>query len=120
MHVFHIKGLSSILLLLLTIAGAALLLLALPASFMMVLWNATVFEAAHGPEIDLYQGFLLWGMILVALKLILKPEIQLEFVKAPNAKTKSSPLKTEDADQSENTLVAQDEAATLETPTVEK
>lgn len=120
MHVFHIKGLSSILLLLLAIVGAALILLALPASFMMVLWNATVFEAAHGPEIDLYQGFLLWGMVLVALKLILKPEIQLEFVKAPNSKTKSSQPKAEDAVQAENALATQDEAAALETPTVEK
>ncbi len=83
MHVFHIRGLSSVLMLLLAIIGAVLLLLALPAAFMMVLWNALVFEGFKGPEIDIYQGLLLWGMLLVALKLILKPEIQLEFIKAP-------------------------------------
>ncbi len=84
MHVFHFRGLSSVLVFLLAIVGIALVFLALPASFMMVLWNALVFEGAKGPEINLYQGLLLWGIVLVILKLVFKPEIQLEFVK-PNA-----------------------------------
>ncbi|WP_303673709.1 hypothetical protein [Vampirovibrio chlorellavorus] len=84
MHVFHFRGLSSVLVFLLAILGIVLVFLALPASFMMVLWNALVFEGVKGPEINLYQGFLLWGIVLVILKMVFKPEIQLEFVK-PNA-----------------------------------
>ncbi|WP_373531083.1 hypothetical protein [Vampirovibrio sp.] len=91
MHVFHIRSLSSILLFLLAMMGAVLLLLVLPAAFMMVVWNALVFEGFKGPEINLYQGFLLWGMVLVALKLILKPEIQLEFIKASGKDKKKDP-----------------------------
>ncbi|NBV43136.1 hypothetical protein EBR96_10285 [bacterium] len=113
MHVFHFRGLSSVLMFLLAIVGIALVFLALPASFMMVLWNALVFEGAKGPEISLYQGLLLWGIVLVILKLVFKPEIQLEFVK-PNAKSAkdaaaksvssetSTPLETQ-ADESQVT-----------------
>ena len=120
MHVFHIKGLSSILLLLLAVIGAALLLLALPATFLMVLWNAVIFEAAKGPEIGLYQGFLLWGIILVALKLIFKPEIQLEFIKAPNPKNQPAKSEAQKPAQSETTLTTQEEVATLENPNLKK
>lgn len=113
MHVFHIRGLSSVLLLLLAIVGAVLLLLALPATFMMVLWNALVFEAIKGPEINLYQGFLLWGMVLVALKLTLKPEIQLEFIKASDKERKAEILPPEIL-ETDTTLSDQNDAATLE------
>jgi Sec-independent protein translocase protein TatA len=90
MHVFHFRGLSSVLVFLLAILGIVLVFLALPASFMMVLWNALVFEGAKGPEINLYQGFLLWGIVLVILKLVFKPEIQLEFVKSNASKAGKS------------------------------
>jgi len=79
MHVFHIRGFSGILLLLLAMLAAITLLLVLPSAFMMVLWNALVFEGFKGVEIDIYQGFLLWGFIVVMIKLIFKPEIQLQF-----------------------------------------
>ncbi len=79
MHVFHIRGLSGLVLLVL----AVLLLLALvtlaPAAYLMVAWNALVYETFHGPMIGLDQGFLLWGALLVLLKLIFRPDIQVEF-----------------------------------------
>jgi hypothetical protein len=103
MHVFHIRGLSSFFVLLLAIVATLMVFLLLPASFMMVLWNALVFETFKGPEINLYQGFLLWGVMLVALKLIFKPEIQLEFVKA-NAKEGKSSVIIEEKPESEKTL----------------
>lgn len=113
MHVFHFRGLSSYLMLLLAIVAAFLVFLALPASFMMVLWNALIFEGAKGPKIDLYQGFLLWGMVLVCLKLILKPEIQLEFVKESNGKS-------DKADSAKETsLKAKEENAKLDKPNSE-
>lgn len=111
MHVFHFRGLSSYLLLLLAIVAAFLIFMALPASFLMVLWNALIFEGAKGPEINLYQGFLLWGMVLVVLKLILKPEIQLEFIKESNAKDAKSSVKADSSLAS-----SQDEKAKLDKP----
>lgn len=78
MHVFHIRGFSSILILLLGILAMLGVLLALPATFCMVLWNALIFEGLKGPEIDLYQGFLLWGVAVVLIKLIFKPQIQFQ------------------------------------------
>lgn len=93
MHVFHFRGLSSILIFLLALIGVAIVFLAIPASFMMILWNALIFEGAKGPEINLYQGLLLWGMVLCLLKIVFKPEIRLEFVKANPAKTDKSKKK---------------------------
>lgn len=110
MHVFHFRGLSSYLLLLLAIVTAFLLFMALPASFMMVLWNALIFEGAKGPQIDLYQGFLLWGMVLVVLKLIFKPEIQLEFIKESNGKDAKS------SNKADSTLASKDEKNKLDNP----
>jgi hypothetical protein len=115
MHVFHIRSLSSILMLLLAIVGAVLLLLALPASFMMVLWNALIFEGFKGPEIDMYQGLLLWGMLLVALKLILKPEIQLEFIKT-SAKDKKAGAASPQKTNTDSAASDPNEAAALENP----
>ena len=111
MHVFHIRGLSSFFLLLLAIIATLLVVLLLPASFMMVLWNALVYETFKGPEINLYQGFLLWGITLVALKLIFKPEIQLEFVKAP-PKNGKSPISTEESKDNDQPI--QDEKPSLD------
>jgi hypothetical protein len=90
MHVFHIKGFSGILLLILAIVSAIALFLLLPATFMMVLWNALIFEGIKGPEINLYQGFLIWGIVLVMVKLVFKPEIQLQFQKHASTPTKSN------------------------------
>jgi hypothetical protein len=85
MHVFHIRGFSGILLLLLAILAAVTILLVLPSAFMMVLWNALVYEGFKGAEIDIYQGSLLWGVMVVLIKLIFKPEIQLQFQNAKSA-----------------------------------
>ena len=88
MHVFHIRGLSGILMVLLLVLAALAVLVALPSSFMMVLWNAVIFEGAHGPEINLLQGFLLWGFVAVMIKMIFKPEIKLQFQQVrPTGKT---------------------------------
>lgn len=101
MHVFQIRGLSGLLLIIGAALVATLLLLALPAGFMMVLWNALVYEGLKGPEIDLYQGILLWGAVMVALKLIFKPEIKLQFQSMP-AKGKKKAGKTDSTDSKES------------------
>src|SRR6187402_193257 len=81
MHVFQIKGLSGLLTLVLALLSGIFLLLALPSVFMMVLWNALIFEGFRGPEINLYQGMLLWGMMLLSLKLIFQPELKLQLMR---------------------------------------
>lgn len=87
MRVFHIKGFQGLFLLLLAVLAVLAVVVALPASFMMVLWNALVFEGLRGPEIDFVQGLLLWGIVAIALKLIFKPEIQLQFQQADTLET---------------------------------
>lgn len=115
MQVFHIRGFSGILLLLLAMVAAVLLLFLLPASFMMVLWNALAYEGLKAPEIDLYQGFLLWGAMLVMIKLVFKPEIKLQFQPLPTQKqSKSKPVATEAADAEEAIVKVED--ATPATP----
>ena len=103
MHVFHIRGFSGILLLLLAILAVVALLLVLPSAFMMVLWNAMVFEGFKGVEIDIYQGFLHWAVMVVLIKLIFKPEIQLQFQNAKAAgkaeKSADAALKNEATDE---------------------
>jgi hypothetical protein len=100
MHVFHIRGFSGILMVLLAVLAAIVILFLLPASFMMVLWNALVFEGLRGPEIDIYQGFLLWGAVMVMIKLIFKPEIKLELQQLPMS-GKPSPKASQTAQKSE-------------------
>jgi hypothetical protein len=94
MQVFHIKGFSGILLFIGALLAALVVFLLLPATFMMVLWNAVAFEGLkRGPEVNLYQGFLLWGMAIVAIKLIFKPEIKIQFQRqAPKKTPKSIPM----------------------------
>lgn len=91
MHVFHIRGFSSLVILLLAIVAAVAILVALPASFMMVLWNALVYEGLKGPEINILQGFLLWGAVAVTLKVIFKPEIKIQIQQGSNAKKSGKP-----------------------------
>jgi hypothetical protein len=79
MHIFHIKGFSGLLLFGLAMVCTALLVFVLPSAFMMVLWNATVFEGFSGPQINLSQGFVLWLAAIVLFKLVFKPEIQFQF-----------------------------------------
>ena len=78
MHVFQIKGIQGLLLLALGVIAALAVLLLVPSIFMMVLWNAVVFEGFKGPSIDLEQGFYLWGAIMLLLKVIFQPEIKLQ------------------------------------------
>jgi hypothetical protein len=99
MHVFHIKGFSGALLFVLALLATAAVVFLLPSSFMMVLWNTLVFEGFKGPEIDLYQGFLLWGMLLLTLKLVFRPEIQFQFLRPPAPKSKNTPAPKRDSDQ---------------------
>ena len=103
MHVFQIRGISGILMVLLIIIAGLALLVALPSAFMMVLWNAIIFEAAKGPEIDILHGFYLWGIAVALINLIFKPEIKLQFqqVKAAAAgskKSKKQPLQSKSAE----------------------
>ncbi len=91
MHVFHIKGFSGALMFILALLSVVALLLLLPSTFMMVLWNALVFEGLKGQEINLYQGFLLWGIVLMAFKLIFRPEIRLQYVRQDVANTQKKP-----------------------------
>ena len=102
MHVFHIRGFSGVVVLLLAFLAAVALFVLLPSSFMMVLWNAVVFEGMKGPEIDIYQGALLWGMVAVLIKLIFKPEIKLQFQQIRPASSKSEktqPVKMEKTEE---------------------
>ncbi len=107
MHVFQIRGISGLFMVLLIIISALALLVALPSSFMMVLWNAIVFEAAKGPEIDFLHGFYLWGMTVGLINLIFKPEIKLQFQQvkpaASNSKKKNQPLQTKTAEPAAKT-----------------
>ncbi len=111
MHVFHIKGFSGLFMLLLAILAVVAVLLLLPAFFMMVLWNALVFEAMKGPQIDLYQGFLLWGAVLVLLKLIFKPQIQLQFQNAAAHKANGKSSTSQAVSETEEQPAAMEDAA---------
>jgi len=81
MHVFQIKGLSGLIILALALISGVLIILALPSVFMMVLWNALIFEGFRGPEINLYQVFLLCGLMLICLELIFKPEVHMQLMR---------------------------------------
>ncbi len=82
MRVFQVKGFTGALLLILGVIGIFAVAVALPSTFMMVLWNALIFEGLEGPEITLLQGFLLWAMVLIILNLILKPQISFQVHRA--------------------------------------
>lgn len=100
MHVFQIKGLSGLIMLTLALISGLLIILALPSVFMMVLWNALIFEGLRGPEISLYQGFLLWGMMLICLKLIFQPEVHMQLMREqPDSSQASASRKNPRKDQ---------------------
>jgi hypothetical protein len=124
MHVFHIRGISGILVLLLAIVAALILLLLLPATFMMVLWNALVYESFKGIQIGLYEGFLLWGMVAVLIKLIFKPQIQLQFQSAktasrPGSKDAKPDAITMDAENAQNSQDASTEESAAAAPVLD-
>jgi hypothetical protein len=110
MHVFQIKGFTGLVVAVLSIVAVLAVVLLGPAAFFMVLWNALVFEGLRGPEIDLLQGFLLWGAVMVAIKMIFQPEIKLQFQQPPankNAlKAFTPPEQKEDSPVAQLTEVA--------------
>ena len=81
MKVYEIKGLSGLLAFLGSVLLTLALVLLLPSAFMMVLWNAMIFELFSGPEIGLAQGLLLWLASAIVFKLIFNPQIEFEFKK---------------------------------------
>ncbi len=86
MQLFQIKGFRGLAMFLLSMAALLCVFVLLPASFMMVLWNAVVLEGFHGPSIGMVQGALLWAATLIVLKLVLNPQISFEFKKVSNPK----------------------------------
>jgi hypothetical protein len=86
--------------LLLAVVTAFIVFMALPTAFVMVLWNATLYESFRlSPEINLYQGFLLWCLFLILFKLIVNPEIQFQIQKPSTDPAKK--LKTGKLDKKE-------------------
>lgn len=79
MRVFHIKGFSGLMMFLVAILGVLSLTVFLPTAFIMVLWNATVFEGLSGPQINLGQALLLWMATFIMLVILLQPQVQLQF-----------------------------------------
>lgn len=53
--------------------AAAGVVVALPSMLAMVVWNALVFETFGGPQIQFYQGVLLWLMALLTIQLVFRP-----------------------------------------------
>jgi hypothetical protein len=83
MRVFQVKGFAGLMTLVLILLGAVALFVLLPASFMMVLWNAVVYEGFNGVEINFVQGLMLWSMMLIVLNLVFKPQISFQIRKEP-------------------------------------
>lgn len=79
MRVFQIKGFSGFLMFFLAMLGVVSVFILLPTAFVMVFWNALVFETMRGPEINLGQAALLWAALLLTLYLVLKPQFSLQF-----------------------------------------
>jgi len=74
---FHIKGISGLLVFMAIALLTFIVLFFPPSVFTMVLWNATVFEGFHGPEIGFTQAFLLWSAIIVLYKMIFNPKFKM-------------------------------------------
>jgi hypothetical protein len=51
-------------------------LLVLPSLLCMALWNAVVFKLFHGVSITLFQGVLLWFMVILTVMIVFKPQIK--------------------------------------------
>lgn len=79
MRVFHIKGLSGLLMFILGLIGTIALTVLLPTSFIMVLWNATAFEGLGSVEIGMGEASLLWAALLALVYAIFKPQVSFHF-----------------------------------------
>ena len=79
LHVFEIRGITGFFTLIVGVILAVACVTLLPAAIVMVFWNAFVFETFQGPEIQLFQGFLIWTLIVLLIKLFADPQIHFEF-----------------------------------------
>ncbi|MBY0449589.1 MAG: hypothetical protein K2X01_03060 [Cyanobacteria bacterium] len=78
-HVFEIRGVTGFITLIVGAILAVACVTIVPAAVVMVFWNAFVFETFQGPEIQLHQGFLIWTLIVLLIKLFADPQIHFEF-----------------------------------------
>lgn len=101
MHMIEFKGVQGVFKFLGLLLAVLLLMVGLPSLFMMVLWNAIVFEAFGGPEIVFYQGIILWLATVVLLQILLQPEIELQVKKMPPAGKPFDPTASEDKPNAE-------------------
>jgi len=53
-----------------------LIMLVLPRVLCTVLWNTLVFSLFHGVSISLFQGVLLWFMVILTVMIVFKPQIK--------------------------------------------
>jgi hypothetical protein len=84
MNVLKIRNLRDLLSFLLALMMLFSLFLVLPTLFCWVFWNAVVYEGLSGPQIDWFQGGILWLIMLSLINLIFRPEIHFQLTKNPN------------------------------------
>jgi len=65
-----------LLLSLLSLLMTLIILLVLPSVLCTVLWNTLVFSVFHGVSISLFQGVLLWFMVILTVMIVFKPQIK--------------------------------------------
>ncbi len=61
---------------LLSLLMTLLIVLVLPSMLCTGLWNMLVFSIFHGVEISLFQGVLLWFMVILTVMILFKPQIK--------------------------------------------
>ena len=79
MRVFQIRGLAGWLMMILAGVAILALLTVVPATYVLIAWNAIIHEWFKGPAIAMHQALLLWGMMISVLYITLQPEFKLEF-----------------------------------------
>ena len=83
MNVLKIRNLRDLLSFLFALMMLFSLFLVLPTLFCWVCWNALVYEGFNGPQIDWFQGGILWLIVMSLINLIFRPEIQFQMTKNP-------------------------------------
>lgn len=53
-----------------------LIMLVLPSVLCTVLWNTIIYSVFHGVSISLFQGVLLWFIIILTVMIVFKPQIK--------------------------------------------
>ena len=71
-----LQALLGLLLSLFSLVMTVLIMLFLPSLLCTMLWNSLVFGVFHGTAISLFQGVLLWLMIILTVLIVFKPEIK--------------------------------------------